>query len=93
MYRIAIIEDDSEYRQFLRNIVENSGQYSLFGIYSNGETFLEAIDEASPKERPELVLMDIGLPRMSGAECTRKLMQLCPRTVPAFPVFGWLQNG
>jgi CheY-like chemotaxis protein len=43
MFRIAIIEDDSEYRQFLRSITEQSGKYTCFGAYSNGEIFLEAV--------------------------------------------------
>jgi DNA-binding NarL/FixJ family response regulator len=78
MHRIAIIEDDSDYREFLCNTTESSGKYTLFGAYANGEAFLEAVQTAAPNDRPVLVLMDIGLPRMTGAECTRRLMRLCP---------------
>lgn len=93
MFRIAIIEDDNEYRQFLRSITEKAGKYLFFGAYSNGETFLEAVREASPEERPNLVLMDIGLPRMSGAECARLFTELCPTAlVMMLTVFDDTEN-
>ena len=93
MFRIAIIEDDTEYRQFLRAITEQSGKYTCFGAYSNGEIFLEAVKEAPENERPNLVLMDIGLPRMSGAECTRHFVQLAPTAlVMMLTVFDDTEN-
>lgn len=93
MLRIAIIEDDNEYRQFLRSITEKAGKYLFFGAYSNGDAFLEAVREAPPEERPNLVLMDIGLPRMSGAECARLFMELCPKAlVMMLTVFDDTEN-
>ena len=93
MFRIAIIEDDNEYRQFLRSITEKAGKYLFFGAYSNGEAFLEAVREAPPEERPNLVLMDIGLPRMSGAECARLFTELCPTAlVMMLTVFDDTEN-
>lgn len=93
MFRIAIIEDDNEYRQFLRSLTEQSGKYTCFGAYSNGEIFLEAVKEAPENERPNLVLMDIGLPRMSGAECTRHFVQLAPTAlVMMLTVFDDTEN-
>jgi DNA-binding NarL/FixJ family response regulator len=46
----------------------------VIGTYPNGETALEQI----PRHKPDLVLMDIGLPGMSGIECVRSLKAVLP---------------
>jgi DNA-binding NarL/FixJ family response regulator len=76
---IAIIEDDNDYRAFLRKITEETGKYTCFGTFANGEAFLEAVRKADKDMHPTLALMDIGLPRMSGVECTRRFVEMCPK--------------
>jgi DNA-binding NarL/FixJ family response regulator len=45
--------------------------------YPNAEVALEAL----PKDRPDVVLMDINLPGMNGVECVRRLKQAAPKTL------------
>jgi DNA-binding NarL/FixJ family response regulator len=73
--KVAIVEDIYEYRAFLQALISNTAGLVCEGIYSNGEDALAGI----PRQEPDIVLMDIGLPRMSGAVCTERLKRICPR--------------
>lgn len=65
--RVAIVEDDSEIRQLLRNLLMRADQLQVVGSYPDADAFL------TDRERinPDVVLMDIGLPGMNGIECVR----------------------
>lgn len=71
---VAIVEDDPRFRETLTRILARHEEYRLLGAWSNGEEALTAI--ASLK--PDVVLMDINLPTMSGIECTARLKQRQP---------------
>ncbi len=71
--KILIVEDNPQNMKLLEMLLEAKGYILLEAI--DGE---QAMDVATT-ERPDLILMDIQLPKMSGLEVTRKLRQL-----PAF---------
>jgi len=62
--KVAIVEDDSEIRQLLSLIINGSPGFECKHTYSNCEDALENI----PKNLPDVVLMDIDLPKLSGIE-------------------------
>lgn len=70
---IAIVEDDASLSEILTEIV-NASSWTLVSTYSNAESALEGL----AKTCPEVVLMDIQLPGMSGIECVAKLKALHP---------------
>jgi DNA-binding NarL/FixJ family response regulator len=72
--RIAIVEDQARVAESLAKLINRAGQFEVIGTYSNGETALVEI----PKLKPDVVLMDIGLPGMSGIECLRSLKTALP---------------
>ncbi|MBD1208141.1 MAG: response regulator transcription factor [Ignavibacteria bacterium] len=74
MTTIAIVEDTHEYRNFLQALVGSADGLECVGAFANAEDALANI----PTLKPNIVLMDIGLPGMSGAECTIKLKALQP---------------
>ncbi|HSU53710.1 MAG TPA: response regulator transcription factor [Candidatus Dormibacteraeota bacterium] len=74
--KIAIIEDDDWIRENLATQIRQTSGFSLAGTYQNGEEALVKITKAIP----DVVLMDINLPRMSGIECVRKLRAIIPTT-------------
>jgi DNA-binding NarL/FixJ family response regulator len=74
MTTIAIVEDTHEYRNFLQALVASAEGLECVGAFANAEDALVHI----PALKPKIVLMDIGLPGMSGAECTVKLKALQP---------------
>ncbi len=63
--KICIVEDNKELRHALSLMIEVSDGYTLLASYSNAEDALEGI----PVLHPDVVLMDINLPEISGIEC------------------------
>lgn len=66
---VAIVEDNSDIRLALEQIIEASGEYSLAGSCVSGEEALVKI----PILNPNVVLMDISLGGISGIEVVREL--------------------
>ena len=86
--KILIVEDNSQNMRLLEMTLR-ANNYTLLKATS-GE---EALDVAR-KERPDLILMDIRLPKMSGLEVTRKLRQLPAfRHVPIIAITAYAMKG
>ena len=78
--RIAIADDDAGMRNIMRRIIERDGGYELVGEAENGEAFLEIFD----REHPQVVVLDVEMPVMTGIECARAIQDRDPRTVIIF---------
>ena len=74
--RLSIVEDDEPTRQILGDIVRHTAGMELVSVFVDTESALEAL----PLDQPDVVLMDINLPKLSGVECVRRLRPLLPRT-------------
>jgi len=72
--RVAIIEDQPRIRDGLRMLIDGTAGYCCTGAYASMEEALPRIGS----ELPEVVLVDIGLPGMSGIEGIRRLKELWP---------------
>ena len=72
--RIGIVEDQAGVAESLKKLINRADGFQVVGTYPNGEAALEQI----PGHKPDLVLMDIGLPGISGIECVRSLKALLP---------------
>ncbi|REJ82818.1 MAG: DNA-binding response regulator [Bacteroidetes bacterium] len=70
---VAIIEDQEEIAEGLEYLIGDSGEFEC-STYSTAELALHAFE----KKIPDVVLMDIGLPGMSGIECTKILKSKYP---------------
>jgi len=73
---IAIVEDNAQLRGTLARVLNRAEGFQCISQFANAEEALKAL----PKEKPNVVLMDINLPGMNGVECVRQLKQLCPTT-------------
>ncbi|MEA5498565.1 response regulator transcription factor [Limnoraphis robusta Tam1] len=72
--RVLIVEDDPMMQLGLEQVLSNQPNISLIGIEEDGYLAVET----ALKEKPDLILMDIGLPRMDGIEATKKIKQALP---------------
>jgi len=72
--RVAIVEDDPRWRANLELLLGETEGLECVGSYPSGEAAVADL----PRRRPQVVLMDINLPKMSGVECTRQLRALLP---------------
>jgi DNA-binding NarL/FixJ family response regulator len=73
--RLVIVEDQKEVREGLRYLLGLDRRIHVVRTFDRAEGLLEYLAEAP---RPDLVLMDIGLPGMSGIEATRTLRKAIP---------------
>jgi DNA-binding NarL/FixJ family response regulator len=69
MINVAIVEDEDEVREGLAVLINGSEGFRCIQTYSSAESALPEI----LKNKPNVVLMDINLPGMSGIECISKL--------------------
>jgi len=67
--RVIIVEDDKEMREGLELIVQSNPALECIETCSSGEEALVSI----PSNIPDIVLMDIHLPGISGIDCIKKL--------------------
>ncbi len=74
MTRIGIVEDNKTIRESLIEFVQSDPEFSCVCACATAEEALKMI----PKHQPEIVLMDIQLPNLSGIDCTAQLKQLMP---------------
>jgi PAS domain S-box-containing protein len=71
---ILVVDDEASVRHLARTILERHG-YSVLGA-SNGEKALSLFAENHSKI--DLVIMDLGMPGMSGTQCLERLLALKP---------------
>jgi DNA-binding NarL/FixJ family response regulator len=74
MIKVAIVEDNKTTREGLETIVNLSLEFRCIRTCSTAEEALKVL----PKLEPELVLMDIQLPNMSGVDCVARLKEVLP---------------
>ena len=75
MVKVAIVEDNQTTREGLKTIVDLSPGYRCVCVCQTAEEALGLI----PKHQPDVVLMDIQLPKISGVECVARLKELMPQ--------------
>ncbi len=74
--KILIADDHAMLREGMRNLLSQEKDFELVGEAANGE---EAI-QLTKKLKPDIVIMDIVMPRMNGVEATRQIKQVSPST-------------
>jgi DNA-binding NarL/FixJ family response regulator len=74
--KVVLVEDKAGVRDSWCKLINSLAGFSCVTVCSSGEEALRVI----PPIAPDVVLMDIFLPRMSGIECTTRLKSLLPKT-------------
>jgi DNA-binding NarL/FixJ family response regulator len=72
--RVLVVDDFAPFRQFISSTLETIRNLEIVGEASDG---YEAIQK-TVELKPDLVLMDIGLPSINGIEAARQIRELVP---------------
>ena len=80
MIRILIADDDPGMRTVMRKLAQKAEGYELVGEAENGAQLIELYDQT----RPDVVLMDVEMPEMTGIECAKVIQDRNPRTIIIF---------
>jgi len=72
--RVVIADDVQALRRLVRFVLEDAGPFAVVGEASDGEEAVRVIAET----RPDLVLLDLSMPRMDGLEALPRIRAVAP---------------
>jgi DNA-binding NarL/FixJ family response regulator len=84
--RVSIVEDLSEIREGLVELIRSDRELSLVGSFEDAESAVQKL----PDLTADIVIMDINLPGMSGIDCIKTIKEKCPGT--QFMMFTVYEN-
>lgn len=74
--RVMVVDDHSIVREGLKHVLEQSGEFEVVGQAGDGEEAVRVAAEVSP----DVVVMDVIMPRKDGVEACREIMESAPET-------------
>jgi len=74
MINVSIVEDDDEIRESLSILINGTPGFACISTFDNCEAAIATI----PEDPPDVILMDIGLPGLSGIEGIRRIKTQLP---------------
>lgn len=77
MIKVLVVEDSPIVREFLVHILGADPDIRVVGTAQDGEDAIEAVQRL----RPDVVTMDIHMPKLDGLEATRRIMETDPRPI------------
>jgi DNA-binding NarL/FixJ family response regulator len=75
-HRLVIVEDHTILREGLRALLSSSPDFEIVGEAEDGRGAIQCVENV----KPDLVLMDLSMPRMNGMDAIREIKKLCPGT-------------
>jgi DNA-binding NarL/FixJ family response regulator len=73
---VGIVEDESMLRDSLAKLIGKAAGFQCVATCPSGEEAIKVL----PSLKPDVIMMDLNLPLMTGIECTRRLNALLPAT-------------
>jgi DNA-binding NarL/FixJ family response regulator len=78
--RTLVVDDHEGLRKLLRSMLEAKTECVVVGEATDG---LQAIEQAKELQ-PDLILLDLSLPKLNGMEAGRRILKLCPHSKIVF---------
>lgn len=77
MIKVLVVDDSMVVREFITHILSSDPGIHVVGVANDGDEALEAVRQKTP----DVITMDISMPRMSGLEATRIIMESQPTPI------------
>lgn len=77
MIKVLVVEDSPVVREFLIHVLNSDPDIRVVGTARDGEEALETVR----RQRPDVITMDIHMPRLNGLEATRRIMETDPTPI------------
>jgi two-component system chemotaxis response regulator CheB len=77
MIKVLVVEDSPVVREFLVHILGSVPGIRVVGTANNGEEALDAVT----RTQPDVITMDVHMPRLDGVEATRRIMETQPTPI------------
>jgi DNA-binding NarL/FixJ family response regulator len=75
--RVLVVDDEPTVRMLLRVVLGRDGRFEVVGEASDGQQGVDAVVET----RPDIVLLDLLMPRMDGHEALPEIRRAAPDTM------------
>ena len=72
--RILVVDDFQPFHRFIRSMLQNNPELQVICEVCDG---LAAVEKAQ-ELRPDLILLDVGLPKLNGIEAARRIREISP---------------
>ena len=72
--RVVLVDDSPEFTEVAREVLGSDERFEVVGVAADGDEAIELVREL----QPDLVLMDIEMPRRDGVSATREIRDCCP---------------
>jgi len=77
MIRVLVVEDTPVVQEFLVHILNSDPEIQVIGTANNGEEAIETVKH----KKPDVITMDINMPKMNGLDATRRIMETHPTPI------------
>jgi YesN/AraC family two-component response regulator len=76
MIKVLIADDQELIRQSLEIVLNSKENIEVTGVVENGQEVIRSVRE----KEPDIILMDIRMPKMDGVQCTKIIKENNPRS-------------